>query len=304
MDNIKSLVEEFRAIHSIRRDKTDLATVINLCQRAADTLAPLMEPVEIPEETGFVKALRLRQQVLGTVAGAEIIDHVDALRSALERALKSNNYFADHLAHAAQGTMELRQRAEAATARAEASERDAKRYRWLKDRTLVGEDNYPLVSIHYAVDESIRENGWAQIQETGELDSIIDSALDAALAGKDAEQNAAPQSTFNRSGEPDASIGGTAAGAAPGLPEDTQTYLKRKYPEVTEPNKLAYYMEAAELFAQDALRAVKERDEAWAAVRDAPNAARLKDSLPDTVAAVYSWRSKHAATIAAARRGR
>ena len=128
--------------------------------------------------------------------------------------------------------------------------------------------------------------------------------LDAALAGKDAEQNAAPQSTFNRSGEPDASIGGTAAGAAPGLPEDTQTYLKRKYPEVTEPNKLAYYMEAAELFAQDALRAVKERDEAWAAVRDAPNAARLKDSLPDTVAAVYSWRSKHAATIAAARRGR
>ena len=115
----------------------------------------------------------------------------------------------------------------------------------------------------------------------------------AALAGK--EQNAAPQpSTATFKAAPSAAIDaaaassqegvgrGEVAGAAPGLPE------QRLIAGGTTEEWRSQYTELLTF----ALQAVAERDEAWAALRDAYYGVGSHDSA--------AWQKKHAATIAAA----
>ena len=167
------------------------------------------------------------------------------------------------------------------------------------------------------------------------------------------EQNAAPQSTINRSGEPDASVGGTTAGAAPcaysdgcqylthgdceregkclggwpfsegaapGLPEEWQDGIAGHcnivtydgadivgvagVPSDTHREKIIKkYNTLRTLY----LRAVKERDDAWAAVRATSYCCEVHrdgDGGQPMCGACRTALHEHAAAILAARRGR
>ena len=125
--------------------------------------------------------------------------------------------------------------------------------------------------------------------------------LDAALAGKDGLKNAAPQSsTAEKSAAPSQEgVGqGEVAVRHPGLPEepyfdgasDAWRFSDQKYHRVIDAWD-AYAKVLRTLY----LRAVKERDDAWAAVREAFCGVGSHDAA--------AWEKKHAATIAAARGG-
>ena len=79
--------------------------------------------------------------------------------------------------------------------------------------------------------------------------------------------------------------------AAPGLPEEPVFSNRRE--------EILWKGQNYDTLRTFALRAVKERDEAWAAVKDAADGVGI-DCEGDT----YTFEQKHAATIAAARRGR
>lgn len=82
----------------------------------------------------------------------------------------------------------------------------------------------------------------------------------------------------------------TPAGAAPGLPEEPERYNGQG--SVATDGVVVFYDDYKEL-RTFALLAVTERDEAWAAVRDATLGLHEGKELAN-------WAVKHAATIAAA----
>ena len=116
--------------------------------------------------------------------------------------------------------------------------------------------------------------------------------LDAALAGKDAVPLTSP-SVAPADSESGSAVG--SVGAAPGLPEFPTVF------RTILPDAIAGQYESIVRGADyDTLRtvtllAIKERDEAWTALRDAYYGVGSHDSA--------AWQKKHAATIAAARRG-
>ena len=109
--------------------------------------------------------------------------------------------------------------------------------------------------------------------------------IQAALAGKDAEQNAAPQAReLPRNSSVETPSASRAAGAAPGLPEEPDI----KFLDHTWPEAASAWTQYADELRTFALRAVEQRDEAWAALRDAQSFVNIEN---------------HRAIIAAARRG-
>ena len=118
--------------------------------------------------------------------------------------------------------------------------------------------------------------------------------LDAALAGKDAVERRtglASKSLWDRTERRK-----VAVLSLPEEPDSTPCYEET---DKVHKEWIAY----AEILRTFALRAVKERDEAWAAVEEADKA--FPCSEPAHGPCPYcNWRSKHAAVIAAARRGR
>ena len=97
--------------------------------------------------------------------------------------------------------------------------------------------------------------------------------LDAALAGKDAEQNAAPQPSIAEKSTAPSQEGvgqGEVASAAPGLPEEPESLAAGSISRRWVCNEeLGPFVEEEDYDALRtfALLAVKERDEAWAAVK-------------------------------------
>ena len=111
---------------------------------------------------------------------------------------------------------------------------------------------------------------------------------------EDAELNAAPQGLQDYVPSDKAERPTGPAGAAPGLPEEPIYYndmgeFATGYNQQHFLSKIHY--DALRTFA---IRTVKEREDAWAAVRDVGRTDMEEDE----------WREEHAATIAAARRGR
>ena len=121
---------------------------------------------------------------------------------------------------------------------------------------------------------------------------LLVQRLDAALAGKDAVPLTSP-SVAPADSESGSAVG--SVGAAPGLPEFPTVF------RTILPDAIAGQYESIVRGADyDTLRtvtllAIKERDGAWAALRDAYYGVGSHDSA--------AWQKKHAATIAAARRG-
>ena len=158
VDNIKALVVELPLL--LKYDGSDPDYVQRRLEQAADALAPLAEPVEIPPEPQTFKMYR----------GKELIEeHVvtlvayDRLRAALERALADAR-------HVRQANENYREENRLATARAEAGERDAGRYRRLRPYLFIDSSGVLQVSNHFP-----------HFEPEGHRVTIeVDAALDAA----------------------------------------------------------------------------------------------------------------------------
>ena len=163
MDNIKALVERLtKRCDAMERDGWNMSDI----REAIAALAPLAEPVEMPEEPP-------RKSAQGWELNCPWW-YADKLRSALKRALADAT-------HVRQANANYREENRLATARAEASERDAK---------LLNEFEKSRQTVYYTTNDwrGVKESGWAYWEVFGpegpqlypDIRSAMQAALDAA----------------------------------------------------------------------------------------------------------------------------